>query len=824
MNTTCEQEPIHLLSGIQQNGTLIVISYDTFSILQISDNCSKLTLISYKKMLQKSLKDFFSDKFINRLRTTLDSLLAQKLRFGSFVESDDSKKLFCAVHCEEHFAILEISEEYDSITHLPAEETVSKAIQHYDVNTTLEAMLHTITKTVQEISGFDRVMVYQFDEDFNGTVLAQVHNLLNDNYLGHHFPASDIPPQARALYLKNPFRIIENVDETNSLIIPTLNPITHLPIDMSFCYCRSVSPVHITYLKNMGIQSSMSISLIIGGKLWGLIVCHHPTVIKIPLHLYATYHLLSSIFSSQIEQKEHLLHYERSYELRIKRELYLNSLENKSDFSFAQAIAEEIEALEKIIPCATAALYYNNSFIANTDKVSQDDLMTLLGIVKENLVENYYQSSRMGIEFPKMSQLSTKIGGIIGIQIRNIPNTYLLFIRYEQAQTITWAGEPQKQVRYENGKQVIEPRASFESWKEVVIGTSAPFLLEETDSAIFLSKQLFSLHKQFELHEESRQLKANQVLQEQKLREYQIQEAVLQERELLLNALGEGVYGIDRENKCFFINPAACSLLGFTPEEVIGKNPHELFHHHRPDGTDFPLDECFFHNISEESTRYETQDWLINKSGEMFPVQVIVTPLHKDGQLNGAVLAFNDITLQYSAENQLKELNKKLQDESVTDPLTKLYNRRYFEEYGILQFERCHREHVSLCLIAIDIDHFKHINDTYGHDGGDKILIEVAQIIKSKLRDNDILARVGGEEFTIILPETSLELCVEVAQRIKDAIAQNSVLINGQNVSCTISLGVSIYNSRKNNFSDLLIEADEKLYKAKGNGRNRIEI
>lgn len=819
--TTCDQEPIHSLSRVQQNGVLFVLNYDTLQILQISENCKDLTDTPAEAMLNKYLGDFFHPQFITNIRNTISTLSFHNINLGTLCEGNNQKKIFCVLHKEEHYLILEIDHsEHLEESQIVSEDIVDKAIETFEAHETLEELAYSIAKSVHTISQFDRVMVYQFDEHFNGRVIAQVNHELKENYIGHHFPASDIPSQARELYLKNTFRIIENVEDIGSVIIPTLNPITQQPLDMSFCYCRSVSAVHLEYLKNMGVEASMSISIVIDGKLWGLIACHHPKVKKIPLQLYAAYYLLSKTYSFLIEQKQYLIHYQRSFELRTKREVYLQMLESKKETNFVRAFGEEMHSLSNVILCDGVTLYYDKEFVSNTDIFSPNELLELLTIVKENIDNNYFESSRLLIEYPDFEKISTLIGGVLAVSIPNLQNCYLLFIRYEQTKVITWAGEPKKQIRYENGVQIIEPRASFESWKEVVVGTSKPFSAEEIESAILLVDRLSFIHGKFRLVNETSQLKEIQSIQEKLLHNYQNEQHILRERDILLEAIGEGVYGIDINGICYFINLSACSLLGFSKDEIIGQKTHELFHHHRIDGSEFPLHECITHTALTQNKQVEHKDWLIKKNGEMLPVRIIATPIHKDGNITGAVIAFSDITVEYNAECRLKELNVKLQHEAITDPLTQLYNRRYFQEYGNLQFNRCRKDNLSLSLIAIDIDHFKSINDTYGHEYGDKVLIDVSQITKSNLRDGDILARVGGEEFTIILPESSIKRTFEIAERIRHSIDDNVFIMDQKNIHCTISLGITCLTDLDTNFLDLLRRADENLYKAKENGRN----
>ncbi|MDD5158949.1 MAG: GAF domain-containing protein [Sulfuricurvum sp.] len=505
--TTCDQEPIHILSRIQQSGFVFVVSYEDFSVLQVSDNCIDLIHCDPDFILNRPLQNFFDDLFMQRIKDNVTLRFFEKRHFKAFSAVNNSKKLFCAVHCEERFIILEISVE-NSALDMSTEMMFTRAVSYDNPQLPLIDLLHSIASTVQDISDFDRVLIYKFDEDNNGTVLAQVEKTFSENFLGHHFPASDIPVQARALYLKNRFRIIENVEESSAVLIPTINPLTNTPLDMTFCYSRSVSPIHLQYLKNMGVNSSMSISLIIQNKLWGLVVCHHPSPKKIPYGLYESYSLLSTVFSSQIEQKEHLIRYQESSELRLKRELFLNSLGSKSDLTFVSALTEEIAVLETVLPCDIAAVYYEEDFIASNAKVPGSELFDLLRIIKNNFNGQCFQTSRLGIEFPQVAHFSIPLGGIIAIEISNINNAYLMFIRFEQISTIEWAGEPTKQFNTEKGISVINPRASFESWKEIVTGTSLPFSSEELDSARQLSEDLYRVYNQCRVSEETRQLKA----------------------------------------------------------------------------------------------------------------------------------------------------------------------------------------------------------------------------------------------------------------------------------------------------------------------------
>lgn len=300
----------------------------------------------------------------------------------------------------------------------------------------------------------------------------------------------------------------------------------------------------------------------------------------------------------------------------------------------------------------------------------------------------------------------------------------------------------------------------------------------------------------------------------------QLQQELSMERELLLNSLGEGVYGVNSDGNCFFINPSALKIFGYKKEEIMGKNTHQLVHHHKQDGNIFPEEDCIIHHAKKKKEKIIQRSWLFRKNGEMFPAEIIATPMTKSNKVTGIVIAFRDITEQVIAEEKLKNMNDELFIQSMTDSLTKLNNRRYFMEQGSLIFLNAKQNKTPLSIITFDIDFFKKINDTYGHDIGDKVLISVSSTAKNNLRPKDIIARVGGEEFTIILNNTAIEKAIKIAERIRKEIQLMQIDINGNLIDCTISIGIATLKDDEVVFDEILKHADKALYNAKKSGRN----
>lgn len=311
---------------------------------------------------------------------------------------------------------------------------------------------------------------------------------------------------------------------------------------------------------------------------------------------------------------------------------------------------------------------------------------------------------------------------------------------------------------------------------------------------------------------------------EDALYQLQTQQEVLRERDLLLNSIGEGVYGVDSQGYCTFVNPCALKILGYELDEFLHAHTHTLIHHHYPDGREFPASECIIHQVSVSGEQTESRDWLFRKDGELLPVRLIATPVMKDSRLVGTVIAFSDITSQLYQEEQLLTDNRRLLTEASYDRLTGVKNRRYFELEANSMLSDALQDNTPLAVLMLDLDHFKTVNDRYGHGAGDQLLVAVAQSIRASLRSNDLLARLGGEEFAIFLPNTDTIQAVEVAERILDSVRTLRIVYGHETIQRTISIGVTELTSGQNTLEQLLTSADERLYAAKIAGRDCVRF
>ena len=286
---------------------------------------------------------------------------------------------------------------------------------------------------------------------------------------------------------------------------------------------------------------------------------------------------------------------------------------------------------------------------------------------------------------------------------------------------------------------------------------------------------------------------------------------------LLLMGLGEGVYGIDMAGHTTFINPAALRMLGLTGDEVIGRDQHLLFHHHHADGSDYPHADCPINlTLADGQSRHDLEDWFWRRDGSGFPVSLTVTPLLKNGVRLGAVVSFQDISERQELARQLRLL-------ASTDSLTGVDNRRQFLSLLEHELARYHRYGGDAALMMLDLDHFKRVNDHYGHAAGDSVLKAFTRCAREMLRRSDHLGRLGGEEFAILLPDTDADGARELAERLRQEVVSTPVETEAGDIRYSVSIGITLFHRQDPSADAILARADRALYQAKNAGRNRVE-
>jgi len=291
-----------------------------------------------------------------------------------------------------------------------------------------------------------------------------------------------------------------------------------------------------------------------------------------------------------------------------------------------------------------------------------------------------------------------------------------------------------------------------------------------------------------------------------------------QELLLLLQASGDGLFGLDKRGTLTFMNTAATQMLGWEKEELLGQSLHKKIHHSHAEGEEYPLRDCrIYATLKDGLVRHIDDESFWRKGNQAFPVEYIVTPVLVDERITGVVVSFRDVTERRKAEQEIVRL-------ATTDSLTGLANRNLYHQRLNDAIEAADASGDSVALLAIDLDNFKPVNDTLGHPAGDKVLKAIAQRLLRLCRSNDLLARVGGDEFSLLV--TSIEAAEpldSLAERLIDAVAE-PIRLDGEMVYLGVSVGIARYPGEAKDAEQLIQHADRALYQAKHAGKNTWQV
>lgn len=502
----CEKEPIHIPGAIQPFGVLIAID-ENLVIRNGSENFEKLTGTGITEAIGKPLSSFFFRNF--HFEQIEAALASTKDEFDNpfhlcIEKSPTETPLECFIHRHQGQIILELEEPREDSQQIKTfDKLIKSSIMTIQNAANQTELCESAVREIQKISGFDRVMVYRFDADWNGEVLAEARSRDDvDSYLGHHFPASDIPPQARAVFIANWIRVIPDVNYTPSPILPADSAKTKSPLDLSRAFLRSVSPIHIQYLKNMNVEATMTISLLSEGKLWGLIACHHEKPHLISSSARAGCKLIGKLISSLLWVKGELDDLIYKQHIRSVHEELLRSMSQNVNF-IDGLISYNPNLLDLVGSQGSAvAVHYEDQWRLIGQTPTLDQVRKLSDWIAINYFDrDVFVTDSLSTLFPEAEEYKHIASGLLAVSLPQHSRGFIFWFRPEVLQSVTWAGNPHKQtVIMPDGTLKIEPRASFDGWKEVVRNRSLPWKKVEIEAVAELKNAIISidLKKQYE--------------------------------------------------------------------------------------------------------------------------------------------------------------------------------------------------------------------------------------------------------------------------------------------------------------------------------------
>jgi chemotaxis family two-component system sensor kinase Cph1 len=489
----CGNLAIHQTNSIQDYGFLIVTDLESLEIVQASENLEQITSRPVKEVIGLPLSDLLDAEALSELQKEIAKGPRTRVPVsGKFSSNGVVQPVSILCHIKKDLVILEIEKENGQSERAFAEvfQEVRSFISTLETTDNLQEICDASIHEIRRITGFDGIRMYRFDQDWNGTVIAEEIQGELESYLGQTFPASDVPKQARALYIKNPFRLIPNRNYTSYKLYPVINSITNGFIDLSDCNLRSVAGVHLEYMANMHVTASMSIRVMVDGALWGLISCHHITEKYLSTESRFIFEWLSMEISYRIAATLKQQELSLSSELLRKKSLITENIFSKGNV--VQGLLEdENNTLLSLLGGSGFAVSYNGKLTSSGIVPGEEELENLVLWAEGKTKGNVFSSYELGAIYEEAVPYADIASGILVIPLNPINEDVIICFRPERIKDIKWGGNPNQAVNFEKDGLSYHPRNSFKMWLQTVYGQAEPWTALEIELAELFRNFLF---------------------------------------------------------------------------------------------------------------------------------------------------------------------------------------------------------------------------------------------------------------------------------------------------------------------------------------------
>ncbi|CAN5867187.1 GAF domain-containing protein [soil metagenome] len=489
--TNCERELIHLAGSVQPHGVLLALREPSLVILQASANVESVLGTPVAALLGKPVGKLGGDIERCLRRIASQGALADPEALRCRIDSDRAdaargklREFEGTVHRIPGNVLLVEIEPFGEDTgiqtvDIPSAqllEILGGAVQRISAASTIGALADSVVKTCRDMLGYDRVMVYKFDADGHGKIIAEARDPRLDSLLGHHYPASDIPQRARQLYLRTRLRVLADVHYVASPLVPQRLPGDDEELDMSLCYLRRMSPLHLPYLPNMGVTATLVVSLVREGRLWGLIACHHYSARNLRFAVRAAADLLAEVASTRIAAIENYAYAQVAIQVRRLEQRLVEATSTEGDWRVA--LFRNPRTLLQPLDATGAALFYEGEVLTTGETPTTAELRELMRWIDGQSFDGLFSCSSVEQAAPALDALTPSASGVVAVLLSAAQPDYLMWFRKEQLLTVTWAGDPTKPV-VDNDPLKLSPRRSFAAWSEIVRGTALPWSVPE---------------------------------------------------------------------------------------------------------------------------------------------------------------------------------------------------------------------------------------------------------------------------------------------------------------------------------------------------------
>ncbi len=508
--TACAKEAIQFINQIQDQGLLLALTRDQVCVAQVSENAARLCGRPAQALVGKPFAALFQSAPPSHAEAQ-GATLPAALSFFRMCHNHEVLWLGRRHVNAQGIVIWEL-EPFDEeagtssqalLTHAKLQASV-KALQAAG---NLPAQLQTLAEQVQRHTDLDRVLVYRFDREWNGEVVAQAL-VRGDSYLGQHFPASDIPPQARAVFLSNTLRTIADAQRPPAGLVPAHHPQLDGALDMGLTQLRQPSPIHIEYLQNMGASASVTLSLRDRGRLWGLVACHHMQPKKLCPAATEACQTLAQVASALLALKQE--QEDSAYGKHLQAVNGHLQAQMQQQDSTAKGLTHYRPNLLDAVPAAGVAgvLGEGGRWVVLGKVPTMAQILELVEWLKrEHAGKDRVATDRLPADYPPAKAFAKVASGLLAIALPRAETSYLLWFRTEVVTEVQWAGNPNKAVeRDAHGAFVIHPRSSFELWRQKLTGRSAPWREADLWAALQLRELIIEqeVRRQYRREKEAR--------------------------------------------------------------------------------------------------------------------------------------------------------------------------------------------------------------------------------------------------------------------------------------------------------------------------------
>ena len=489
--SNCEREQIQLPGSIQPHGALLVVREPDYTIIQSSANAATFLGLG-DNLLGQKLPQIPGDLF-DRIRPRL---------------ADSLHTIPVAVRCN----VGAPPRPYNGMLHRPPEGGlivelepsgpsadlsvhVDSAIQTILGASSLKTLCDEVAVIFKHLTGYDRVMVYRFDDEGHGEVFSEQRKPELEAYLGNRYPASDIPQIARRLYERNRVRLLVDVDYVSSPLTPRLSPLSGRDLDMSLCVLRSMSPIHMQYLKNMGVCATLVVSLLVGGRLWGLVACHHYVPRFVHFEIRAVCELLGEAIGTRIAALESFLQAQSELTVRRIEQRMVEAVSREGDWR--NALFDGGQSLLQPVGATGAALFCDGQIFSSGEVPGTQEIRSIAAWLDRQPQAPVIATASLGRDDDEFAPITGVASGLLATPLSRSQGDYLLWFRPERIRTVTWGGDPFKPVIVGNDPSQLSPRRSFAQWHQLVEGTSDPWTPADLTAARLIADSVADVALQF---------------------------------------------------------------------------------------------------------------------------------------------------------------------------------------------------------------------------------------------------------------------------------------------------------------------------------------